>query len=223
MAKKKTRLILLGVILAVLVLVFLWWRAGTWAEKKQNTQLLLLVNAATPLEKEPNPDFALLDDGHMLDVRCVEPFEQMLADARTAGYEFVVIEAYISRYEQQAIYDEKVTELIASGMGEELASSTAAETVPPPGCSEHELGLAVDLADAEHPALDGEQAALPGQLWLQENSWRYGFILRYPEDKSAVTGVSGVPWHYRYVGQEAAGQMHELGITLEEYINMFYS
>ena len=223
MAKKKTRLILLGVILAALVLAFLWWRAGTWAEKKQNTQLLLLVNAERPLEKELNPDFALLDDGHMLDVRCAELCEQMLADARAAGCELVVIEAYISRYEQQAVYDAKVSELIATGMEEELAKSTAAETVPPPGCSEHELGLAVDLADAEHPELDESQADMASQLWLQNNSWRYGFILRYPEDKSAVTGVSGIPWHYRYVGEEAAGQIHELEITLEEYIEMFYS
>ena len=223
MAKKKTRLILIGVVLAALVLAFLWWRIGNWADQKQNTQLLLLVNAANPLEKEPNPDFALLDDGHMLDVRCSAPLEQMLADARAARHEVLVIEAYISRYEQQALYDEKVEELLSSGMDEENARTAAAQVVPPPGCSEHELGLAVDLADAEQPELDAQQAAAPAQEWLRENSWRYGFILRYPENGRAVTGVDYVPWHYRYVGQEAAGQIHELGITLEEYLDMFYT
>ncbi len=59
--------------------------------------------------------------------------------------------------------------------------------------------------------------------WLMDNSWRYGFILRFPENKTAVTGMDFRPWHYRYIGREAAAQIHELDLSLEEYIQMFYT
>ena len=63
---------------------------------------------------------------------------------------------------------------------------------------------------------------MPTQKWLMENSWRYGFILRYPNEKSDITGIIYEPWHYRYVGEEAAAEIYELGLTLEEYLDMFY-
>ena len=78
----------------------------------------------------------------------------------------------------------------------------------PPGTSEHELGLAVDINGASYDLY----------IWLQQNSWRYGFIQRYPEDKTAITGISHEPWHYRYVGKEAAGEIYESGLCLEEYL-----
>lgn len=90
------------------------------------------------------------------------------------------------------------------------------------GTSEHSLGLAADIADAAYPYLDKTQETTPAQQWLTENSWQYGFILRYPEAKADVTGVPYEPWHYRYVGREAARQLHELGVCLEEYLSLFY-
>ena len=77
--------------------------------------------------------------------------------------------------------------------------------------------------DGKHQDLDESQADTPTQKWLLENSWRYGFILRYPADGESVTGVIYEPWHYRYVGPDAARQISQLGLTLEEYISMFYS
>jgi len=223
MIKKKTVLVLFGVLFASLVLVFLITKAGSWAAQKKNIRLLTLVNLENPLEDEVNPEFALLDDGHMVDIRCVNHLEMLLEAAEAAGHPVIVVEAYISRYEQQSLFDEQVEALRASGMTGEAALAEAARTVPPAGCSEHELGLAVDLADAEHPALDDAQTDAAAQSWLRDNCWRYGFILRYPEGKREVTGVGFIPWHYRYVGPEAAGQMHDLNVTLEEYLEMFYS
>lgn len=98
-------------------------------------------------------------------------------------------------------------------MSEKEAMEEVQLWVAVPGTSEHELGLAVDInADKIHS--EGAEV----YTWLSENAYLYGFINRYPSDKTAVTGVANEPWHYRYVGVEAAAQIHEQGICLEEYL-----
>ena len=86
-----------------------------------------------------------------------------------------------------------------------------------PGTSEHETGLAVDIVDKSYQILDRKQEQTPVQQWLMDHCAAYGFILRYPTDKSALTGIGYEPWHYRYVGREAAAAIMEQGICLEEY------
>ena len=107
-------------------------------------------------------------------------------------------------------------------MSEEEAKVEAAKAVAIPGTSEHQLGLAVDLVDANMQDLTSAQESTETQKWLMANSWRYGFIHRYPNGKTDITGIIYEPWHYRYVGRTAAAQIHELGVTFEEYIDMFY-
>ena len=85
-----------------------------------------------------------------------------------------------------------------------------------PGTSEHQLGLAVDIVDVNQQVLEEEQEDTPTQQWLLANSWKYGFILRYPENKSSITGITYEPWHYRYVGRQAAQEIYSQGICLEE-------
>ena len=107
------------------------------------------------------------------------------------------------------LFDNKIKRLIEDeGVNPEEAPALAATTVALPGTSEHQLGIAADIGGAVY-------AIYP---WLQEHCWEYGFILRYPPEKTAVTGISGEEWHYRYVGKEAAAEIHESGLTLEEYI-----
>ena len=89
-----------------------------------------------------------------------------------------------------------------------------------PGTSEHQLGLAVDIIDNRNWNLNESQAQMPTQKWLMEHSWRYGWILRYPNEKSEITGIIYEPWHYRYVGKEIAAEIHDLGVCLEEYLQM---
>ena len=91
----------------------------------------------------------------------------------------------------------------------------AAKTVARPGTSEHQLGLALDIVDADDPQLETWQEETPVQQWLMKNSWKYGFVLRYPPEKSSITGIIYEPWHYRYVGRQAAEEMHK-GLCLEE-------
>ena len=87
-----------------------------------------------------------------------------------------------------------------------------------PGTSEHQLGLALDLVDESYQNLDEGQENTKVQKWLMQNSWRYGFILRYPNDKSSVTGIIYEPWHYRYLGRDMARDVYESGLCLEEFL-----
>ena len=89
-----------------------------------------------------------------------------------------------------------------------------------PGTSEHHTGNAIDLISTNYVSLDETFAQNPAYEWLQQNAHRFGFILRYPADKTDITGYSYEPWHYRFVGADAATEIHERGLTLEEYLGI---
>ena len=206
-------------LIAALILVFLGLRAGKWAAKRDELKLLTLVNASHPAPDDLQQEYALMEEG-MVDVRCAGDLQLMIDACQAEGFAPEIRDALVTRSLQSERFEQRVSELLAEGLGEEEAERRARETVPPPGYSEHELGLAVDLADAAYG--DDEQAASPMHAYLAENAWRYGFIQRYPDGKREATGVGYVPWHYRYVGREAAQQICELGLTLDEYIDLFY-
>ena len=104
-------------------------------------------------------------------------------------------------------------------MDQARAEQEAARWVARPGASEHQAGLAVDIVDISYQLLDEAQEDTPVQQWLMAHCADYGFILRYPTDKSALTGVAYEPWHYRYVGAEAARAIMDGGLCLEEYLS----
>ncbi|MBR1845668.1 MAG: M15 family metallopeptidase, partial [Oscillospiraceae bacterium] len=169
------------------------------------------------------PRLTRLPNGLQVDKGCYKALERMLEDCRAAGFQPVVCSAYRGREGQQALFEEKVQELMGQGQSREEAEDLAARTVARPGTSEHELGLAVDLVDLDYQLLDKEQENTPTQRWLMANAWRYGFILRYPPDTRELTGYDYEPWHYRYVGDAPAEQIHLLGLTLEDYLAMVFS
>ena len=208
------------VLVAALILLFLGLRAGGWAAKKENMQLLTLVNADHPVPDDRQQEYSMLDEGWMLDARCADELTLLLDECRGAGYTPEIRDALVTRAMQSERFEARCRELTAQGLDEETARAEAAKTVPPPGYSEHELGLAVDVMDAALSDEAQEDSAM--QEWLAQNAWRYGFIQRYPEGKSEATGMAYLPWHYRYVGREAAQQIWELGLTLDEYIDLFY-
>lgn len=88
-----------------------------------------------------------------------------------------------------------------------------------PGRSEHQTGLSLDIVAVDYPVLDVTQERRKEQQWLMKNSWKYGFILRYPKDKTSITKIGYEPWHYRYVGRKAAREMKKKNLCLEEYID----
>ena len=148
---------------------------------------------------------------------CLKDLKQMLADCKSAGSKAVVVSAYRSNSYQAGLYERRVQRFIDQGYSKEEAKTEAAKRVAVPGTSEHELGLAVDIVDVNYQTLDKKQENTAAQKWLMANSWKYGFILRYPNGKSSVTGIIYEPWHYRYVGKELAKELHNSGLCLEEY------
>ena len=142
----------------------------------------------------------------------------MLADAKEAGLNMLVCSSYRSVERQQELYDEYMGEAVRAGKSYWQALAETRKSTAHPGRSEHNLGLAVDIVSANYTNLDTKQEETPEAKWLAENCSRYGFILRYPVDKTDITGIIYEPWHYRYVGVEDAMKITEMGITLEEYL-----
>ena len=152
-------------------------------------------------------------EGVPFDARIIGSLSDFAQGARDAGYSFRAFSGYRDYATQAYLYNRKV---------EQVGEAKARTIVAYPGTSEHQLGLAVDIIDYYYTNLDAEQENTPTQQWLMENSWRYGFILRYPNGSSDITGIIYEPWHYRYVGLDAAKEIYDLGVTLEEYLDMFY-
>ena len=214
----------LGALLAVALLVFVGARLKGWQEQRLESRTVVLVNPWNYMDDTGyKPHLTNVGGGMKLDRSCAAKLKSMLADCRAAGYEPLLLSAYRDREEQEQLFARQVQRLIDGGADPEHAEDLAAETVARPGSSEHELGLAVDIVDGTHPATDDTQERTGTQQWLRENAWRYGFILRYPEDASDLTGAPYEPWHYRYVGEDTAWQIYSLGITLEEYSSLFYN
>ena len=155
-----------------------------------------------------------------MDPVCQEALTQMLSDCREAGFSPIVRSSYRSIADQRANLRRMVQSYQDRGYGYNQAYAAATQIVAVPGTSEHHLGLAFDIVDSAYTNLNHQQAKRPTQQWLMEHCWEYGFILRYPENTTEITGIIWEPWHYRYVGVEMALEIRDLGcITLEEYID----
>ncbi len=184
----------------------------------QDDWKLTLVNASCPLEEGYTPKLSEIENNYYFDARAVSYLQKMLADGRKEGLDFWVCSAYRTIEKQTELYEDKVRRLEAEGMSHTRALQEAAAEVAYPGTSEHALGLAVDIVARDYQMLDEKQEKTKEQQWLMKNCWKYGFILRYPPDKTEETGIIYEPWHYRYVGKEAAKEIMEQGICLEEYL-----
>lgn len=181
--------------------------------------LLLLVNPWTPLPEDFLPgELVPVQNDQAVDARAYPDLQDMLGDMSQAGLSPLICSSYRSQERQQELYDNKVQRVMAEGASREAAQAEAARWVARPGTSEHQTGLAVDIVSLSNQMLDETQESTPEFQWLAENAWKYGFILRYPSDKSEKTGIAYEPWHFRFVGKEAAEEMHDLGLCLEEYL-----
>ena len=181
---------------------------------------LFLVNPWNPIPDNYEPELTYLKNGQAVDSRCYPELQQMMDDCRAAGLEPLICASYRTMEKQEALFDDKEARLIQEGCPENEVEAEAAKVVAYPETSEHQLGLALDIVDVSYQQLDTEQENTPVQQWLLKNSWKYGFVLRYPTDKSNITGIIYEPWHYRYVGKEAAAEMYENKLCLEEYLGI---
>ncbi|OBZ15705.1 hypothetical protein A8L34_28310 [Bacillus sp. FJAT-27264] len=173
---------------------------------------LLLVNKDNPLHEasiksdivklsehsELTQGYVLMDTKLRLSRSVAQAFVEMVQAAEEDGVNrFLISSGYRDFAEQEALYREK---------GSQIAL--------PPGRSEHNLGLSLDVGSSQ-----AEMKRAPEGKWLKKNAWKYGFVLRYPEDKTAITGIQYEPWHFRYVGLPHSAIMQEKDMVLEQYLD----
>ena len=187
-------------------------------EQQREEWYLLLVNKWNPIDRDYSLDLVELRNGHAVDIRAYPDLQDMMDDARAEGLQPIICSSYRTNQRQRDLFKNQVDKYLALGLTEEEAEEQAAKWVAVPGTSEHQTGLAVDIVALDYQILDEGQEDTPEQKWLMENSYKYGYILRYPTEKSDLTGIHYEPWHYRYVGKEVAKEIYDLGICLEEYL-----
>lgn len=190
--------------------------------EKTRPWYLMLVNQSHPMEDGYVPELANIDDSHQVDARVLESLQNMLKAASDEGYSLYVCSAYRSVDRQKELFNESMIDYVNQGMTYYEAAIETAKSIAWPGESEHATGLAMDIVSSDYAGLDEKQGETDDQKWLMEHCYEYGFILRYPKDKSEDTGIIYEPWHYRYVGVEAALAIRDQGVTLEEYLNEEY-
>lgn len=168
-------------------------------------EYIILANRWNPVPKDYNLNLVKIGS-FRVDASCLESLQQMMADCKAAGYSCQLNSTYRSVATQQAMWDTRYKKYTSQGYSGEEANRIIGQSVAVPGTSEHHTGLAVDIKGS-----NGMYA------WLAKNSWKYGFILRYPDNKIDITGIIYEPWHFRYVGSVMAKDIYDSGLTLEEY------
>lgn len=168
-------------------------------QKSQMTYIngILLVNKTHPVPSSYAP-------GENKEAR--QALTALQNDAKNHGYYLPLLSGYRSYSYQKTLYQNYVNR-----DGEEKANTYSAK----PGQSEHQTGLAFDIGE-----LNSSFGRTPAGIWLRENAHRYGFIIRYPEGKEAITGYAYEPWHVRYINVQVATEIYQRNITLEEYLQV---
>lgn len=177
---------------------------------------LFLVNREYTVSSDyvPNdlvkPDVPMTNNDIKMRAEAAAALEDMFAAAKDeAGYTLVAVSGYRSYGQQSAIYERKI---------KNAGKKAAALLVAPPGASEHQLGLAMDLGCKKNTSLTESFVNTPEGQWVAENCWRFGFIIRYKEEWTEITGYAYEPWHVRYVGREHAERIYQMDIPFEYYV-----
>ena len=173
---------------------------------------LIIVNEDNPIPEGYKVILTTLDNGQAVDCRIYPQLQKMFDDAREQNIYPTITSSFRTVEEQREILDYKYNEYKSFGFSDKKAEVLAENWVAFPGTSEHELGLAVDIASGDSSVTDEEVWE-----WLDKNSYKYGFVLRYTEEKQDITGIIPEEWHFRYVGEKAAEEMYKNNQCLEEY------
>lgn len=185
-----------------------------------NSWELRLVRADNPLPADFVPDLTEIERNEMFDSRAVMHLKQLIADARDAGYTVYVCSGYRAYDTQSWIYWNHVDKYMADGMTQEEAEAATRIAVNYPGGSEHQLGLAADILEYENQDMEPYIGGSGLMLWLEQHCADYGFIVRYPDGKTDITGVEYEPWHLRYVGI-CARYIMDNNLCLEEFLALY--
>ncbi len=174
-----------------------------------------LINKKYPLGKGYSPTLAPVVEGSSVtaDTRVADAYGLMYAEALSQGFVLTPYSGYCSYSRQQTNYENKIQAFVLQGMTEDEAKANAEKRIEPAGCNENGAGLSVDIVSASAGFSSTDE-----YKWLIDNAHKYGFVLRYPEDKTEITGMIYQPWHWRYVGIDVANEMKSNNLCLEEYL-----
>ena len=208
------------IVLALLILVFYTKEIDFFYKKvkdiKNPDSLMVLVNKLNRLQSNYVPhdleqiSLNYATNNKFLRKEAKENFEKLSSDAKKIGYSIIAVSAYRDYDYQENLFNNYVKE-----KGENYALKCSAKA----GHSEHQTGLSVDVMGSNN---DYDQFEKSKEFdWMKNNSYKYGFILRYPKGKEYITGFKYEPWHYRYVGKDIASIIYTEGITLEEYYKKY--
>ena len=155
------------------------------------------------------------------DERIIEDLLSMMRDAKKDGVNLAICSPYRDLKYQERLFDRKIVNYMNKGMSYLEAYKLASQAVTLPGASEHQVGLAIDIVCDTYQLLDEGFGDTDAGIWLAEHCKEYGFILRYPKGKEYITSIEYEPWHFRYVGKDAAAIIMEQGLCLEEFWDQY--
>ena len=179
---------------------------------------LILTNAEYPVPEDYEVELeAIPGTEQSVDKRIYEPLMAMIGDMKAQGLSPIVCSGYRTLDKQEKLFNRKVLSFVKAGHTKEESYNLARQTISIPGSGEHCLGLAVDFYTRRYHKLERAFEDTPESKWLVEHAQDYGFVMRYGENKTDITGIQYEPWHYRYVGVEAANYMKDNELSLEEF------
>lgn len=179
---------------------------------------LLLVNKQHPVPEDYTFELGTIAGSMKCDARILPELFEMLQAARDDDVYLSVCSPYRDISRQEMLFNRKIKRYMGNGYSYLEAYKISSQSVTVPGASEHQIGLALDIISNDYTTLDEGFGNTKAGKWLKEHSREYGFILRYPKGKEYITGIEFEPWHFRYVGKEAATIIMDNGITLEEFV-----
>lgn len=196
--------------------------SGDWSNEapvlSKDDWRLLLINKQHPVPDDYKFSLGSIKGSMQCDERIIGDLLLMLQGAKEDGINLVICSPYRDLSRQEVLFNKKITAYMKQGMSYMEAYKITAQAVTVPGASEHQVGLALDIICNTYSSLDEGFGETEAGKWLAEHSCEYGFILRYPQGKEYITSIEYEPWHFRYVGIEAATAITSQGITLEEFI-----
>lgn len=176
---------------------------------------IIMVNTWFKVPEDYDVELVELPNGKLSAAECYDELMKMIEDCTAAGCNPDIIGAHRTEGAQRSLFNNIYQEYKDKGYAD--AWSRTLKRCAIPGTSEHHLGLAFDITDKRYPQrYTGADNAVE---WLSEHCWEYGFIIRYPDSKTNITGIMSEPWHFRYVGMELAMEMKGSGLCLEEYLD----
>jgi D-alanyl-D-alanine carboxypeptidase len=182
---------------------------------------IVLVNKQHPIPEDYSFELGTISGSMRCDERIITPLLDMLKGARADGVNLIVCSPYRDLDRQTMLFSNKVGRYMDGGLSYMDAYNLASQAVTVPGSSEHQIGLAVDIITDGYSSLDEGFGDTAAGKWLAANSSKYGFILRYPEGKENITSIEYEPWHFRYVGVDAATVITDNDLCLEEFWNIY--